>query len=233
MRAILVHGMGRTPASMLILATRLRVFGIRPKLFAYSAASEKFDACAHRLQSFIEKHAEGEQFILVGHSLGTVLTRAVLPELFHKPSACFFLAPPTHACAVARRCAPHRIYQLLTGEMGQLLASPQFMNQLPVPDVPTKIYAGTGGPRGRYSPFGEAPNDGVLAVSETHLPSIPLQTIPALHTFIMNAKVVALDIGRLAKLHPSLPAWARYSSVAISKELPSTIGRQSRPPSTG
>ena len=199
MRAILVHGMGRSPASMLILAARLRIFGIRPKLFSYSAAFEKFSSCSNRLRNFIEKHAAGEPFILVGHSLGTVLTRAVLPELIHKPAACFFLAPPTHACMAARRCAPYRLYQLLTGEMGQLLASGQFMDSLPVPDVPTKIYAGTGGPRGRYSPFGDEPNDGVLAVSEICLPSIPLQTLPYLHTFIMNARAIAQDIEKFTR----------------------------------
>ena len=188
---------------MLILAARLRIFGIRPKLFSYFSAFERFDSCTDRLRHFIEQHAAGQPFILVGHSLGTVLTRAVLPELIHKPAACFFLAPPTHACMAARRCAPRRLYQLLTGEMGQLLASQQFMNQLPVPDVPTKIYAGTGGPRGRYSPFGDEKNDGVLAVSETVLPSIPLQTVAALHTFIMNARVVALDIGKLSRSHSS------------------------------
>ena len=33
--------------------------------------------------------------------------------------------------------------------------------------VPYTIIAGTGGPRGRWSPFGSEPNDGIVAVSET------------------------------------------------------------------
>ena len=83
--------------------------------------------------------------------------------------------------------------------MAQLLADQQFMESLPRTGVPTKIYAGTAGPRGRYSPFGEEPNDSVLTVSETVLPGIPLQTIPVLHTFIMNSKVVTQDIVRIAR----------------------------------
>ena len=66
-------------------------------------------------------------------------------------------------------------------------------------DVPTKIYAGTAGPRGRYSPFGDEPNDSVLTVRETMLPNVPLQTIPVLHTFIMNSKVVTQDIVKTAR----------------------------------
>jgi hypothetical protein len=204
MRAILIHGMGRTPMAMSILAMRLRAAGFRPMLFGYSAAFEGWEGCVKRLESFIERRVGTDRFIIVGHSLGTVLTRAALPGLTRKPLACFFLAPPTRACRAARKLAPRRLYRLFTGEMGQLLASREFMNSLPLPDVPTKIYAGTGGPTGRYSPFGEEPNDGVLAVGETVLPSVPLQTVPSIHTFVMNAKTVARDIVKITtSLSPS------------------------------
>jgi hypothetical protein len=73
------------------------------------------------------------------------------------------------------------------------------MESIPAPAVPTKIYAGTGGPRGRYSPFGEELNDGVLTFQETLLPGISVQTVPIIHTFIVNSKVVAQDIVRIAK----------------------------------
>ena len=85
------------------------------------------------------------------------------------------------------------------GEIGQRLADKQFMESLPRPSVPAKIYAGTGGPRGRYSPFGEEPNDGVLTIKETLLTSVPVQTVPVLHTFIMNSRVVSQDIVKIAK----------------------------------
>lgn len=88
--------------------------------------------------------------------------------------------------------------KLFIGEIGQVLADKQFMDTLPLPDVPTKIYAGVSGPRGRYSPFGEEPNDGLLTVKETLLPNVPMQTVPAIHTFIMNSKMVARDIVELA-----------------------------------
>ena len=72
------------------------------------------------------------------------------------------------------------------------------MSSLPVPEIPTRIYAGTAGPRGPLSPFGSELNDGILTVSETELPGIPLVQVPALHTFIMNTRVVADDIVRHA-----------------------------------
>ncbi|WP_345324624.1 hypothetical protein [Candidatus Villigracilis proximus] len=33
------------------------------------------------------------------------------------------------------------------------MTNERFMQSLPLPDVPTKIYAGIAGPRGRYSPL--------------------------------------------------------------------------------
>jgi hypothetical protein len=84
--------------------------------------------------------------------------------------------------------------KLLAGDMAQRLADPQFMDSIPALEVPAKIYAGTAGPRGRYSPFGNEPNDSVLTVEETLLPGIQHQTIPVLHTFIMNSPAVTQDI---------------------------------------
>ncbi|MBI5965357.1 MAG: alpha/beta hydrolase, partial [Chloroflexi bacterium] len=190
MHVILIHGMGRTPAAMSILAVRLRANQIQPHLFGYSVTFERWGECVERLEKFIVKRVKTNDYIIVGHSLGTVLTRAVLPTLTHKPKACFFLAPPTQVCKAARNFAHRRLIRLFMGEIGQVLTSKQFMDSLPLPDVPTKIYSGIAGPRGRYSPFGDEPNDGLLTVKETLLPSVPVQTVPVLHTFIMNSKIV-------------------------------------------
>lgn len=201
MHAVLLHGMGRTPLAMSLLAARLRVNNIHPHLFAYSVTFERWDKCTQRLERFIERRVGENGYIMIGHSMGTVLTRAILPRLIHKPSVCFFLAPPTRVCKAARILTPRPLAKLLGGEFGQLLANEQFMNSLAATDVPAKIYAGVGGPRGRYSPFGDEPNDGVLTVKEASLPGVPLQMIPILHPFIMNSKVVTKDIVRLAKNH--------------------------------
>lgn len=197
--AILIHGMGRTPIAMSLLAARLQRAGIRPHLFGYSVTFERWDTCVQRLQRFINRHVKTHDYIVIGHSLGSVLTRAALPGLTHKPVACFLLSPPTQASKAARHFAPYRFAKLLGGEMAQLLANQQFMESLPPNDVPTKIYAGTAGPRGPYSPFGDEINDSVLTIKEMVLPNVPMQTVPVLHTFIMNSKVVARDIVKVAR----------------------------------
>ncbi|KAA0255025.1 alpha/beta fold hydrolase [Acidobacteria bacterium ACD] len=194
MRALLVHGMGRTPASQALLAVRLRQRGLTTHLFGYSTLPS-ISSTVERLAARALFVAANAPYVLVGHSLGCVLIRAALPLLDgHPPAACFFLAPPSVACRAARRFSRQRLFRLLTGEAGRLLASEERMSSLPVPAVPTRIYAGTAGPRGPLSPFGDEPNDGILAVSETVLGDLPVVEVPALHTFLMNARAVADDI---------------------------------------
>lgn len=194
MQAIVIHGMARTPLSMAILARRLEKKGIHSSLFLYSVTFESWRRCLQRLQHFIENKITHNDFIIVGHSLGCVLTRAVLPQLNHQPIACFFLAPPSRACIAAQFFASNPLYKLITGEIGQLLANEQFMQSLPIPSMTTKIYAGTTGWTDFLLPLGKEPNDGILTVSETILPSAQLHTIPASHTFIMNSQAIFQDI---------------------------------------
>ncbi|CAG1021928.1 hypothetical protein DOJK_01336 [Patescibacteria group bacterium] len=201
MKAILIHGMGRTPASMLMMAMRLKAAGIKSHCFAYTVTLDTWQSCTQRLETFINQHTQQDDYIIIGHSLGTVLTRAIFNQLKRKPIACFFLAPPTTACLAAKKLSSWRLYKLLMGDMGQLLANESFMNALPIPDVPTKIYAGVAGAQGKYSPFGSTPNDGVLMLDETQLNNIPLQIVPAVHTFIMNHKAVAEDIVSITKAY--------------------------------
>ncbi len=130
------------------------------------------------------------------------------PGLFHAlprlsplaPVGCFFLAPPSTVCRAARYFSANPLFQLFSGEMGRLLSDDGFMSGLPVPAVPFRVYAGTAGPRGKASPFGDEPNDGILAVSETRLGDAPVVEVNAIHTFIMNSAFVADDIAAEARV---------------------------------
>jgi hypothetical protein len=192
--AILVHGMGRTPLSMALLAGRLRRRGFRIASFGYVAALESHATCLARLQRFIHTRIGAGPYIVVGHSLGAVLLRGVLPRLARRPAACFLIAAPATACVWARRLANSCAYRIVTGEMGQLLADADFLHAVPIPDCPTWIYAGTAGPRHRRFVLADEPNDGILKISETQLAGIPSICVPALHTFIMNSRLLTRDL---------------------------------------
>lgn len=190
---VLVHGLGRGPLAWLLLAWRLRRAGHRPHLYYYFAAVEKFEPCAVRLQRFIQHKCGDRPYAVVGHSLGTVLLRTVLPRLERPPVSITFLAPPVVSCRFALWMKDRWLFRLLTGEMGQKLGDAAFMAGLPVP-AGCAVFAGNGGPRWHKWPCGEEPNDGILMISETQLPDAPHNVLPAIHTFIMNRREVAEDI---------------------------------------
>lgn len=202
MDLILIHGMGRTPLSMVFLQYRLKQLGHRPYLFGYSSAFESLNDVTKRLIAFI-RQLPSKRYGLIGHSLGTVIIRHALPLVQSQPTVSFFLAPPIVACKAAKIAARVWPYRILTGDMGQRLGQDAFMNQLTMPDN-VKIYIGTAGPRAAWLPLGNEINDGLLTVTEAsgdfRQKAI---TVPALHSFIMNSKAVFRDITSDLALNPT------------------------------
>lgn len=198
MDLVLIHGMGRTPLSMMRLRRRLRQRGHNPILFGYSPTFETLQGATARLVRLVDRRIGNRPYALIGHSLGTVIIRTALGQLENRaPSAHFFLAPPILACKAARYFSRFWLYRLLTGEMGQLLARDAFMRQLPMPPMPTRIYAGVRGPRAARFPFGMEANDGILSVAEAtgDFKSMVVE-VPSMHTFIMNSKQVFEDMAQ-------------------------------------
>lgn len=201
--AVLVHGMGRTPLSMLLLAARLRQRGITSSTFGYFAGHGSFDAIAARLSHHLVNQPEG--YVAVGHSLGGLLLRKAIADLPEpaRPAHLFLLGTPNQPSRLARRLRHRPIYRALTGDAGQFLADEARLDALENLDLPITVIAGTAGPKGRRGPFKEEPNDGVVALSEARLSGAKLHTLPLLHTFLMNSAEVADLIAAPALRAPS------------------------------
>lgn len=200
MEVLLVHGLGRTPLSMALLAWSLAREGHRPRVFGYLAAAEPHERIVERLAARLRgMAARDEEVGLVGHSLGGLLLREALaqaPEL--KVRHAIMLGTPNQPSRIAARLRGRLFFRVLTGESGQRLGDPAAYEALPPIRVDCTLVAGTAGPRGRLSPFGDTPNDGVVALPETALGEAKPHTLPVLHTFMMNSPEVRELI--LAKL---------------------------------
>jgi len=195
MRALLVHGMGRSPLSMLLLAARLRRAGIQPNLFGYVPALRSFDTIATGLARRLAALATDADYLVVGHSLGGLLLRAALTRLdpaLPRPRHLFMLATPNQSPRLARRFQHNLAYRLYTGDAGQLLADPERVAAIPPPPVPYTLIAGVSGGQGRWSLFGHEPNDWIVSLSEARLTEQDeIITLPVGHTFLMNYREVA------------------------------------------
>jgi pimeloyl-ACP methyl ester carboxylesterase len=187
MRALLVHGMGRTPVSMMTLGNALRRAGITPSQFGYSAAFESVERIVGRLRQRLEQEADDE-YIVAGHSLGGLLLRAAIADLAPaalRPRRIIMIGTPNQSPRLARRFLGAFWFRAINGDAGRMLASPERMAAIRPPTVSCTVIAGTGGPRGSWSPFGEEPNDGLISVDEARMGGDEeFIELPILHPFM-------------------------------------------------
>jgi hypothetical protein len=188
MHLLLVHGMGRTKFSLARLAASLRRRGHVTEQVGYVAATEPFGRIVARTRHRLEvMAAQGEPYAVIGHSLGGLILRAALDGITPAPRHLIMLATPNQPPRLAQRLRRLWPYRLLCGECGQLLAEPDFLAHLPEPALPYTTIAGSAGPRGHRSPFGDTPNDWIVAVEETRVrPNDRPIVLPVGHTFMMN-----------------------------------------------
>jgi pimeloyl-ACP methyl ester carboxylesterase len=184
----LVHGMGRSRASLALLAWRLRKEGYRTVNVPYSQATESLDEIAARLRATVARESGGRRYHFVGHSLGNVVVRRGFKDGYPPGlGRVVMLAPPNAPARLAKALKGTLPYRWVTGDSGQRLADPEFYATLPVPPVEFGVIAGDKGQRLTF----DEPNDGVVAVSETRLEGMKEHLVlPRTHTFLMNAPEV-------------------------------------------
>lgn len=191
MKVLLIHGLSRTPVSLAGLGWRLHDQGWQPDHFGYAAFLESFDQIVVRLRHRLQRLGN-ESYTVVAHSLGGLLTRAALADpTLPNPAHIIMLGTPNQQPRLAPLAWRLPPFQWFTGQCGENLATSHFFESLPGLRSPYTIIAGVGGPRGWLSPFGDEANDGVVAVSETHLSAGDRRIeLPVEHTFMMNDAAV-------------------------------------------
>jgi len=202
MRVLFIHGMGRTPLSGLPVLWRLRRQGHTTSSFGYCAAVQDFRTIRDQLVRRLIRLAERGPYVVVAHSLGGVLLRgalAQLPEVTPRPRLVFLLGSPVQASRWARRLQDRLWYRVLTGDCGQLLASPERMAAIGPVFGPCLSLVGTRGLSGVWGPFQGEPNDGVVAISEAAANWITQEIrLPVVHTLLpASGRVAAILLDRL------------------------------------
>ncbi len=210
MHVVLVHGLGRTARSMRIMARALRSAGHTAEAFGYIAALMPFAKICDKLhRRLADLAATGAPYAVVGHSLGGLLLRCALAGVEPAPAHFIMLGTPNQPPRLARKFRRAWPFRLVAGDPGQRLSDLEFYRAMPLPRRPYTLIAGTAGPRGRLSPFGDEPNDWLVAVSETRVTEadVPL-LLPVEHTFMPRNPVVCAAVCRILAPAPAPAAEA-------------------------
>lgn len=184
----LIHGMGRTPLSMLLLRRRLERDGYRVVNWGYWRTTGSVRELASMLAREVEEQrGDAAAIHFVGHSLGNIIVRCLLAHEDVGPvGRIVMLAPPNQGSAKADRYASlvgwllPMIHELRTN-------AESTARTLPLPgDVDVGIIAGT--------------LDRKVRVAETHLDGArDHATVPSAHTFIMNRHDVHRLVARFLR----------------------------------
>ena len=123
---MVIHGLGRTPASMAILGTRLESEGFRVVRFGYASTSEPIDVLADHLKAEVERccAAEAETAHFVTHSMGGVLLRAYLAQQ-PRPhrGRVVMLSPPSQGSEIVDAFTESRLLRSLLDPSGSRLGT--------------------------------------------------------------------------------------------------------------
>jgi triacylglycerol lipase len=183
--AVLLHGMGRTRASMWILEKRLKKAGYATLNFPYAPPLDSLNDISDSLHAFIRENVKTERYHLVGHSLGNIVLRNAFKKEYPPGlGRIVMLAPPNQPADLAKYFEDLNIYRWLTGDSGQKLSSDAFYQTLPVPKAEFGVIAADRGPRLVF----KEPNDGIITVESTRLPGMKdFIVLHHTHTFMMNS----------------------------------------------
>lgn len=197
---VVVHGLGRTSASMTILSSRLRDAGFRVVSFGYPSTSEEMEALVDRLESEVARccRGEAETVHFVTHSMGGILVRIYLDQ---QPQAhqgrVVMLSPPSQGSEVVDAFADSPMLRAVLGPAGSRLGtdSTAIPSRLGPVRFSLGIITGNRSLNPLYSWLIPGPDDGKVGVDRAKVEgAADFLVVPASHTFIMNRGDVAEEV---------------------------------------
>jgi len=192
---VLVHGLGRSQASMMVLAQRLEWAGYGVVTVGYKSLSTPFPEAVAAVRTAVEGCCgESPRVHFVGHSLGGLVIRGYLAETRPEQlGRVVLVAPPNQGSLFVDWLEEIPVATEVLGPVGSALGtdSTHIPATLPPPDYEMGIIAGNRS----IQPIGHlaipGPDDGIVSVEQTRVEGVPVIVLPRSHAFITSSRYTA------------------------------------------
>ena len=197
---VLLHGLGRGPASMWPLAQSLRREGYRVVSVSYPSRRASIPELAEQALGPVFENAAGPgtssgsgRVHVVTHSLGGILVRRYLHDHGVPPSLgrVVMLAPPNQGSEIVDTLAGWGLYARINGPAGVDLGTAPAQAPAALGPLPSEVEAGVIAGDFSWNPLFSAlipgADDGKVAVARTHVVGETDHVVlPYSHTWLMN-----------------------------------------------
>lgn len=194
---VLVHGLGRTSRSLVLLERRLAAEGYRVVSFDYPSTLEPFDYLVDSLATVVREccRAGDEPVHFVTHSMGGVLVRALLRDSIRaEEGRVVMLSPPNQGSEIIDAFSSSPLLVGLLGPAGASLGtdSTSVPARLGRARFSLGVIAGDQSVTRVGSWLIPGPDDGLVGVEQTRVEGVDdFMVVPSTHTMIMNRRDVA------------------------------------------